>query len=52
MRKDAKWKSNKVFSKICDFLKAVSAKIILIENKSKKELKIEMNFFVKLKIRW
>ena len=52
MKKDAKWKSNKVFSKIYDFLKIISTKIMLIENKLKDELKVEMNFFVKLKIRW
>ena len=52
MRRDAKWKSNKVFSKICDFLKAISARIMLTENESKNKLKIEMNSFAKLKIRW
>ena len=51
MKRNAKWKLNKVFSKVCDFLKTISAKIMLIENKSKNELKVEMSFFAKLKIR-
>ena len=52
MKRNAKRKLNKIFSKVCDFLKAVSTKIILIKNKLRNELKIEMNFFAKLKIRW
>ena len=52
MKKNAKWKSNKVFSKLCDFLITISTKIILIKNKLKNELKVEMNSFAKLKIRW
>ena len=52
MRKDAKWKSNKVFSKTCDLLTAISMKIMLIENESKNELKTEMNSFAKLRICW
>ena len=50
-KKNAKWKLNKVFSKICDFLITISTKIMLIENKLKNELKVEMNFFAKLRIR-
>ena len=52
MSKNAKWKLNKVFLKVCDFLTAVSAKIMLIENELRNELKVEMNSFTKLKIRW
>ena len=52
MKKDVKWKSNKIFSKICDFLTTISTKIILTENELKDELKIEVNFFAKLKIHW
>ena len=52
MRKDAKWKSNKVFLKIYDFLITISTKIMLIENELKDELKVKMSFFVKLTICW
>ena len=52
MKKDAKWKSNKIFSKICDFLTTVSTKIMLTENESRNELKVKVNFFAKLRIRW
>ena len=52
MKRNAKWKLNKVFSKICDFLKIILMKIMLTENKSKNELKVEINFFAKLKIHW
>ena len=52
MKRDAKWKSNKIFLKICDSLTIISAEIMLIENKSKNELKVEVNSFAKLKIRW
>ena len=42
---------NKIFSKIYNFLIIISAKIMLIENKLKNELKVEVNSFAKLKIR-
>ena len=50
MKKDAKWKSNKIFLKIQNSLTIISTKIMLIWNKSKNELKIKVNFFIKLKI--
>ena len=55
---DLKWEEmrsenwTKFFLKICDFLKAISTKIMLTENKLKDELKTEVSFFAKLKIRW
>ena len=52
MKRDAKWKLNKVFSKICNFLTIILTEIMLTENELKDELKIEMNSFAKLKIRW
>ena len=52
MNKNAKWKSNKIFSKIWCSLIIILTRIMLTENESRNKLKVKVNSFAKLKIRW
>ena len=52
MKRNEKWKSNKIFSKIWCSLITISTKIMLTWNELRNELKVEMNSFVKLKNHW